>query len=89
MATDDAPGGLTASDDGPRSDVALGEDAVALTSELVAIDSVNPGLVPGAAGESDIVEHLRNRLSRSGFETHLVHPPGHEGRPSLVATSAR
>ena len=85
MATDDAPGGLTASDDGPRSDVALGEDAVALTSELVAIDSVNPGLVPGAAGESDIVEHLRNRLSRRGFETHLVHPPGHESRPSLVA----
>ena len=31
------------------SDVA--EAAVALTAELVAIDSVNPGLVPGAAGE--------------------------------------
>ena len=32
------------------SDVA--EAAVALTAELVAIDSVNPGLVPGAAGEA-------------------------------------
>jgi acetylornithine deacetylase len=87
MASNDAPGGRTASDDGPRSDAALGEEAVALTSELVAIDSVNPGLVHGASGEPDIVEHLRNRLSRSGFETHIVRPPGHENRPSLVAVS--
>lgn len=85
MASDDGPGGLTASDDDPRADVDLGEDAVALTGALVTIDSVNPGLVPGAAGEPDIVEHLRNRLSRSGFDTHIVIPPGHENRPSLVA----
>ena len=35
-----------------------GADAVRLTADLVAIDSVNPGLVPGAAGERRIVEHL-------------------------------
>jgi acetylornithine deacetylase len=64
---------------------ALGEAAVALTAELVAIDSVNPALVPGAAGEAGIIEHLRNRLVRSGFDCHVVTAPGRPGRPSLVA----
>ncbi|HET7820057.1 MAG TPA: M20/M25/M40 family metallo-hydrolase [Ornithinibacter sp.] len=64
---------------------ALGDAAVGLTAELVAIDSVNPGLVPGAAGEAAVVEHLRNRLQRSGFVTHVITAPGHDDRPSLVA----
>ncbi len=63
----------------------VAEAAVALTAELVAIDSVNPGLAPGAPGEAAIVEHLAHRLRRSGFETHVVTPPGHPDRPSLVA----
>ena len=46
--------------------------AVALTAELVAIDSVNPGLVPGAAGEDEIVEYLRARLDAAGFATQVV-----------------
>ena len=49
------------------------------------IDSVNPGLVPGAAGEAAIVEHLRNRLQSNGFTTHVVTAAGHDDRPSLVA----
>ena len=68
-----------------RAAGALGDAAVALTAELVAIDSVNPGLAPGAAGEAAVVEHLRNRLQRSGFATHVVIAPGHDDRPSLVA----
>ena len=32
------------------------DDVTDLTCALVAIDSVNPGLVPGAAGEAEIVE---------------------------------
>ena len=64
------------------SDVA--EAAVALTAELVAIDSVNPGLVPGAAGEAEIVRHLSGRLGRAGFTTHVVEATT-SGRPSLVA----
>ena len=72
MALDDAPG--------------LEEAAAALTVELVRIDSVNPGLVPGAAGEAAIADHLRARLARSGFQTHLVAPPetlpGQPSRPS-------
>ncbi|MFL6166304.1 MAG: M20/M25/M40 family metallo-hydrolase [Ornithinibacter sp.] len=63
----------------------LGARAVELTAELVAIDSVNPGLVPGAAGEVAIVERLRNRLQCSGFTTHVVPAAGHDDRPSLVA----
>lgn len=59
--------------------------AVALTGELVAIDSVNPGLVPGAAGEGAIVTMLEHRLVRAGFATHVIHSPGHSRRPSLVA----
>jgi acetylornithine deacetylase len=85
MATHDAPGGRTASEVGGRPAAALGEDAVALTNALVAIDSVNPGLVPGAAGESGIIDHLRTRLSHSGFETHVITPIGRDDRPSLVA----
>lgn len=65
----------------------LGEDAVALAAELVAIDSVNPGLVPGAAGEAAVVEHLRRRLAGGGFEVHVLTPAGHPDRPSLVALS--
>lgn len=62
-----------------------GANAVALLSELVSIDSVNPGLVPGAAGEQRIADHLCARLERSGFTTSLAPAHGHAGRPSLVA----
>jgi acetylornithine deacetylase len=67
------------------TDDLLGDAAVALTAELVGIDSVNPGLAAGAAGEAELVEHLRDRLARGGFETHVVTPDGRPDRPSLVA----
>ena len=53
---------------GRVSDDDLAEQAVALTRALVRIDSQNPGLVPGAAGESAVVARARLRLSRSGFD---------------------
>ena len=68
-----------------RADDELGDDAVALAVALVGIDSVNPGLVAGAAGEHGIVEHLRDRLLHGGFETHVVTPRDHHDRPSLLA----
>ncbi len=64
---------------------AIGASAAALAAELVGIDSVNPGLVAGAAGEGDIVEHLRSRLDASGFATHVLVPDGRPDRPSLLA----
>ncbi|QKE85471.1 M20/M25/M40 family metallo-hydrolase [Arthrobacter sp. NEB 688] len=63
----------------------IGEAAAALAVELVATDSVNPGLVPGAAGEAAVVALLARRLEASGFATHHVTPPGHPDRPSLLA----
>ncbi|MBM6400901.1 M20/M25/M40 family metallo-hydrolase [Phycicoccus sonneratiae] len=63
----------------------LGAEAEQLTAALVALDSVNPGLVPGAAGEAGVVQHLRSRLAASGFETTVHHPAGHPDRPSLLA----
>lgn len=63
----------------------LGAAAFDLLAELVGIDSVNPGLVPGAAGESRIVERLGARLARAGFATTVVPAAGREDRPSLVA----
>ncbi len=59
--------------------------AVELLEELVSIDSVNPALVPGAAGEAEIVGHLEARLTRAGFATTVVQALGPAGRPSLVA----
>ena len=62
-----------------------GENAVRLTAELVGIDSINPTLVPGAAGETEIVEFLADRLGSDGFDISIVEPPGMSGRASLIA----
>lgn len=60
-------------------------DVAQLTAELVSVDSVNPGLVPGGAGEERIVEMLTARLGEAGFAVTVVPAPDREGRPSLVA----
>jgi acetylornithine deacetylase len=60
-----------------------GELAVDLAAELVAIDTTNPALVPGGAGERPAVEHLRGRLTAAGFRTEMVQAT--PGRPSLLA----
>lgn len=65
---------------------ATAEAAVDLAAELVGVDSVNPGLVPGAAGEAAIVELLASRLADDGFAVQIVHAAGSDLRPSLIAT---
>lgn len=57
-------------------------DVVALTAELVAIDSVSPSLVPAAAGEAAIAAFVSARLARAGFAVRSVGPPS---RPSVIA----
>ena len=53
-----------------------------LLEQLVSIDSVNPSLVPGGAGETNIAQFIQHWLSARGFETHwLENTPG---RPSVV-----
>jgi acetylornithine deacetylase len=62
-------------------------DVLQLTRELVAIDSVNPSLVPGAAGEGAIADWLATYLRRAGFDVEVdeVAP----GRPNVVAMAER
>src|SRR5579864_1654327 len=55
-----------------------------LLEELVAIDSVNPTLVPGAPGEQRASEHVRDFLRANGIATELEEAA--EGRPNVVAT---
>ncbi|MBV9821622.1 MAG: M20/M25/M40 family metallo-hydrolase, partial [Actinobacteria bacterium] len=58
------------------------QDAVELTADLVAVDSVNPSLVPGAAGEHAIATFVTNWATGCGLETHTV--TGSDGRPSVL-----
>jgi acetylornithine deacetylase len=58
------------------------DSAVALLRDLVAIDSVNPSLVPGARGERDVALRLARELTAIGLEVEVtdVDP----GRPNVV-----
>ena len=57
-------------------------ELVELTKQLVAIDSVNPELIPGAAGEGDIGRFIAQWFERAGLEVEMdeVAP----GRPNVV-----
>ncbi|MGK2933630.1 MAG: M20/M25/M40 family metallo-hydrolase [Gemmatimonadaceae bacterium] len=59
-------------------------DAVALAQALVRIDSVNPTLVPGGAGEMEAAEFLAATLRKWGFLTVITEAA--PGRPNVVAT---
>lgn len=53
-----------------------------LASPLVAIDSVNPALVPGGAGEREIASFVAGWLDRAGLTVETVASP--PGRPSVI-----
>jgi acetylornithine deacetylase len=53
-----------------------------LLEQLVRIDSVNPDLVPGGAGETEIAKFVQTWLKEKGFETHWLEKTA--GRPSVV-----
>lgn len=53
------------------------EELASLTSELVAIDSTNPDLVPGSAGEAEIARFVAAWLESAGLDVEL-----HELGPS-------
>lgn len=66
------------------SPISLEDELVDLLSRLVAIDSSNPWLVPGGAGESDIAQYMKSWLGALGLELELdEYAPG---RANLVAT---
>ncbi|HEX8993530.1 MAG TPA: ArgE/DapE family deacylase [Anaerolineales bacterium] len=56
-----------------------------LLSDLVAIDSTNPDLVPGAAGEGRIAAFIASWLERAGLEVQLMEAA--PGRPNVVAVA--
>lgn len=58
-------------------------DAVALTRELVRVDSRNPTLVPGAPGEADVARALGAILESWGFVVDLRDAA--PGRPNVIA----
>jgi acetylornithine deacetylase len=63
----------------PRTD-----STITLLEDLVAIDSVNPSLVSGAAGEAEIARRIAVECSAAGLTVHMneIAP----GRPNVVAT---
>jgi len=56
-----------------------------LLAELVAIDSVNPALVPGGAGETEIAAFVAAWLADRGLEVTVDEPLA--GRPSVVGVA--
>ncbi len=46
----------------------MSDPCISLLRELVAIDSVNPSLVPGAAGEGAIADAIAEHMRRAGFD---------------------
>jgi len=56
-----------------------------LVASLVAIESVNPELVPGGAGEAEIADFVAGWLREAGLEVELDEAA--PGRPSVVAVA--
>ncbi len=54
-----------------------------LTSDLVAINSINPDLIPGEDGEETIARYIAKWLERSGAEVQLLESAPR--RPNVVA----
>lgn len=63
--------------------VAIDRDYLIKTlTDLVSINSVNPSLVPGGGGETEIAAYTANSLASLGLEV-AIHEP-EPGRPSVV-----
>ena len=58
------------------------DPAITLLCDLVAANSVNPSLVPGAAGESAAAEVVRHAMTRAGLD--VVVQDVRPGRPNVV-----
>ncbi len=59
---------------------------VSTLADLVRINSINPTLVPGGAGEAEIGEYVARALARMGLDVRKVEPE--PGRPSVVGVLA-
>lgn len=59
-------------------------EVVSLLADLIGIDSVNPSLVPGAAGEAEIAAFVRDWAHRQGLAVETI--GADPSRPSLIIT---
>src|SRR5215208_54110 len=66
----------------PRGPVS---EVVELAAQLVAIDSVNPALVPGGAGEAEAARFVAEWFERAGLDVEVVDEEN--ARPSVIATA--
>ncbi|RII87767.1 acetylornithine deacetylase, partial [Clavibacter michiganensis subsp. insidiosus] len=57
---------------GPDAAAAGLVDPVDLAAELIRIDSTNPDLVPGAAGERAVAAHVAAWLRARGFDVRVL-----------------
>jgi acetylornithine deacetylase len=57
-------------------------DIARLLQQLVAINSINPDLVPGSPGEASIAQFVANWLTQAGVEVQLDEPE--PGRPNVI-----
>ena len=58
------------------------DPVIDLLRDLVAIDSVNPALVPGARGEAEIARRIGDELSAAGLDVEMMDVA--PGRPNVV-----
>ena len=63
------------------------DDVVDLTARLVAIDSVNPSLVEGGAGEAEIAAFVAGWARENGLEARMLEDT--PGRPSVLVTARK
>ena len=60
-------------------------DLVELLQGLVEIDSINPDLIPGAAGEAEIARSIAEWCERAGLEVEVEEAA--PGRPNVISTA--
>jgi acetylornithine deacetylase/succinyl-diaminopimelate desuccinylase-like protein len=60
-------------------------DVAELAAQLVAIESINPDVVPGGSGEAAIARFVAKWCERAGLETSVSEPAA--GRPNVVAVA--
>jgi acetylornithine deacetylase len=64
-----------------------GQDVIRLLQQLVAIDSVNPSLVSGGAGEDAIATYVSRWAAGAGLAAERIEATS--GRPSVIVRSGR
>ena len=65
----------------------MSDDVIDLLTTLVSIDSVNPALIAGAAGETRVAEHVVAWATQNGLAAERVETA--PGRPSVIVRSGQ